>query len=44
MATWADIGLAKRLLDWQPAIALEDGVAGAVRWYMDNREWAHDIL
>lgn len=44
MATWADIGLAKRLLDWQPAIALEDGVTGAVRWYMDNREWAHDIL
>jgi len=41
--TWADISKAKRLLDWQPKITIEEGIYNAVKWYMDNRDWAKDI-
>ncbi|PJA01416.1 hypothetical protein COX74_02865, partial [bacterium (Candidatus Gribaldobacteria) CG_4_10_14_0_2_um_filter_41_16] len=33
--TWADITKAKKLLDWRPAISLEDGIAKFVDWYKD---------
>jgi nucleoside-diphosphate-sugar epimerase len=41
--TWADISKAKRLLDWQPKITIEEGIYNAVKWYMDNRDWAKDV-
>jgi nucleoside-diphosphate-sugar epimerase len=37
-ATWADIGKARRLLDWRPNVALEDGIARTVAWYREHRE------
>jgi UDP-glucuronate 4-epimerase len=37
-ATWADIGKAKRLLDWQPQITIEEGLRRSVEWYLANRE------
>jgi UDP-glucuronate 4-epimerase len=43
MATWADISKAKRLLDWQPQVGLEEGVARLCAWYRKNRSWARDI-
>ena len=43
VATWADIGQAKLLLDWQPQVSLEEGIRGAVEWYQENREWAKNI-
>ena len=42
-ATWADIGRARRLLDWQPKIALRDGVAQLVAWYRSERDWARNL-
>jgi nucleoside-diphosphate-sugar epimerase len=42
-ATWADIGKARRMLDWRPRSTLRDGAASLVRWYQDNRAWACDI-
>jgi UDP-glucuronate 4-epimerase len=39
-ATWADINTAKRLLDWQPRIPLEEGLRKSVDWYRQNREMA----
>ena len=42
--TWADIGNAKRLLDWEPQISLDEGLEKTVRWYLENREWVKDIL
>jgi nucleoside-diphosphate-sugar epimerase len=42
-ATWADIGKARRLLDWEPRTSLEDGLRAAVRWYDQNRFWAARI-
>ncbi|MGD0230781.1 MAG: SDR family NAD(P)-dependent oxidoreductase [Syntrophorhabdales bacterium] len=43
MATWADVGKAKRLLGWEPEIPLADGLKRTVEWYLENREWARDI-
>ena len=42
-ATWADIGKAKRLLDWRPMVDFKDGVAVLVNWYRENRKWAKEI-
>jgi len=42
-ATWANIDRARRLLDWQPKISIEEGLSRTVRWYLDNRDWAKDL-
>lgn len=41
--TWADISKAKRLLDWEPQVILDEGLARTIQWYRDNRELAIDI-
>lgn len=41
--TWADIGKAKKLLNWEPLISLDEGLEKSVRWYSDNREWLKEI-
>jgi UDP-glucuronate 4-epimerase len=43
MATWAEVSKARRLLDWQPQVGLEEGVARLCAWYRENRDWAKDI-
>ena len=43
MATWANISRARELLDWEPQVDPKHGIASAVDWYMENREWAKDI-
>ena len=43
-ATWADIGKAERLLGWRPQTHLREGIDRMVRWYLDNREWARDLV
>ena len=42
-ATWADIEKARRLLGWEPATRLEEGLNAAVKWYEANRTWASRI-
>jgi UDP-glucuronate 4-epimerase len=44
MATWADVGKAKRLLDWEPRVSLKEGVARLCAWYRENRDWAKDVI
>lgn len=44
MATWADIGKARRLLSWEPRVSLQEGVARLCAWYRDNRDWAKDVV
>jgi nucleoside-diphosphate-sugar epimerase len=41
--TWADIDKAKRLLDWQPHVNLEEGIKRTVEWTRKNWEWIADI-
>ena len=43
MATWADISKAKRLLDWEPEISVEEGIQKTVEWHKANRSWLSDI-
>jgi len=42
-ATWANISLARELLDWEPKVSLQDGIASMVDWYSANREWVKNI-
>lgn len=42
-ATAADISKARALLGWQPQTTLADGLAKAVEWYLENREWARQL-
>lgn len=40
MMTWADISRARNVLDWTPAVDIEEGIRRTVAWYMANRRWA----
>lgn len=42
--TWADISKAKRLLNWQPTISLDEGLDQAVEWYFQHREFAQSLV
>ena len=43
LATWADIGRARRLLGWVPEVSIEEGIRRTVAWYHENRAWAKDL-
>jgi len=42
-ATWADITKAKTLLNWEPRIAVEEGIQNTITWYKENRTWAKNV-
>lgn len=44
MATWADISKAEELLNWRPTTHYEQGIERAIEWYLENRDWAKDIV
>jgi UDP-glucuronate 4-epimerase len=44
LTSWADVGKAHDLLDWQPKVSLEEGVARMLDWYIVEREWAKEII
>ena len=31
-------------LDWQPAVALEEGLEKTVDWYLANETWLNDVI
>jgi nucleoside-diphosphate-sugar epimerase len=39
----ADVSKARRILGWEPRIALHDGLASCVEWYQGERGWAKEI-
>ena len=41
--TWADISVARDLLDWRPQVSLDEGLERTVAWYEANRDWARDV-
>ena len=43
METWADISKAKRLLDWEPRVSLDEGLEKSVQWFMDNQHWLKKV-
>jgi nucleoside-diphosphate-sugar epimerase len=42
-ATWANIDKARSLLDWEPKVSRQDGLAECVAWYQAERTWAASI-
>ena len=40
----ADVTKAKKLLDWEPRVDLEAGLAKTVEWYLENRRWAKELV
>lgn len=42
-ATWADISKARKLLDWEPKISLEEGIKKLVQWFLDNKKLIENI-
>ena len=42
-ATWADIGKAKSMLEWQPQTTLDQGIQNLVDWYQANESWTREI-
>lgn len=43
MTTWADTSRARSLLDWTPAVGIEEGISRTVDWYLANRDWAKGL-
>ena len=43
VATWADIGKAKRILNWYPRLTFTTGMQELVSWYRKNQDWAKEI-
>ncbi len=37
-ATWADVGKARRLLEWAAEVSVEEGLRRSVQWYRENRD------
>lgn len=42
-STWADIDKAKRVLEWEPRIPLDEGLEQCVNWYLNNKPWSQQI-
>lgn len=43
-ANWADVSRAKALLNWEPRVSLDEGIANLVNWYMEQRAWASQVF
>jgi UDP-glucuronate 4-epimerase len=43
-SNWADVSKARRLLDWQPQVSLQEGAQSLVDWYNAERSWASEVL
>lgn len=43
MANWADVSKAGRLLGWEPAVGLQEGIRRMVDWYQQEHGWASQI-
>jgi len=42
-ATWANIEKARKILNWEPKIHLEEGVKRTVNWFLDNWDFVKNI-
>ena len=42
-ASWADVTKARKMLGWQPQIALDEGLRQTINWYQQEVGWASQI-
>lgn len=40
----ADVSKARELLGWNPQVNLREGIGNLIKWYIEERSWAKDIL
>lgn len=40
----ADVSKARELLGWNPQVNLREGIGNLIKWYIEERNWAKDIL
>ncbi|MHC1783114.1 MAG: NAD-dependent epimerase/dehydratase family protein [Anaerolineaceae bacterium] len=40
----ANVDKARRVLNWEPQVTLEDGIPNLVNWYLAERSWASQVL
>lgn len=38
-----DASLARRELEWEPAVPFEEGLRSTVQWYLQHRDWLDDV-
>jgi len=43
VANHADVSKAGKILGWEPAVSLEEGIRQMVDWHEDNQSWLKDI-
>jgi UDP-glucuronate 4-epimerase len=43
-SNWADVRKAGELLGWEPQFNLREGVEQIYKWYLDERDWAKDVM
>lgn len=43
LANLADVSKAGKLLGWEPAVSLEEGISRTIAWYEANRDWASQL-
>jgi nucleoside-diphosphate-sugar epimerase len=43
LITWADISETENLLNWRPAVRIEDGLQKVVEWYFENKHWLQNL-
>jgi len=43
VANHADVSKASKILGWEPAVSLEEGIRQMVDWHEDNQSWLKDI-
>ncbi len=43
-SNWADVRKAGDMLGWEPQVGLHEGVERLYKWYLDERDWAKDVL
>lgn len=43
-STWGNISKAKRLLDWEPKVGIEEGIKLSVEWYRENEDWLKECF
>ncbi len=41
---WADVTKARHMLGWSPRVGMREGVERTADWYIQNRDWAREIL
>lgn len=41
---WADVSKARELLGWSPEYDMRAGVQELIKWYLQERSWAKDII